>query len=276
MEVSEPKTANLGGQVIAGNFSLAAEDAPYSCQTHGGYRGKKVRALDSDEWHEPACPSCTAEQTAKISAAEQARVRGESLTRAIERAGIPKRFQDKSLDSFVPADERQRRILEVCRDYLLRFDDVMRDGRCLIFSGKTGTGKTHLATAIANHLILAGRTAIFTSVREVVAAVKSTWRKGSTKTEQDALAPYIAADFLVLDEVGVQFDTEAEKLVMFDVINRRYQDMKPMIVISNLPMESEQGIPTIKSVLGDRIIDRLRENGGKLIKFEWDSHRGAA
>jgi DNA replication protein DnaC len=46
--------------------------------------------------------------------------------------------------------------------------------------------------------------------------------------------------------------------------------MKPTILISNL------AIGPLAEFAGDRVIDRMKENGGKLVVFDWKSHRGAA
>ena len=74
---------------------------------------------------------------------------------------------------------------------------------------------------------------------------------------------------LVLDEVGAQYGTEGEQVILFDIINRRYQDMRPMILLTN------QGKAGFQSFLGDRAFDRLRE-AGKWVPFDWESHRGKA
>lgn len=272
MEVSEAKDLV---NIVFGEFNMSATEYDFACEKHGDFRGRKFKSPRTGLITDPRCPVCEAEAERERMERDQREARQQHLIRSIERAGIPKRFQSKRLTDFKPASPEQQHALKVCTEYAENFEDAIQAGRCMIFCGKAGTGKTHLSTAIANHVILGGRTAIFSSVREIVGAVKATWRKGSAKTEQEALEPFAKVDLLVIDEVGVQFDTEAEKLVMFDVINRRYNDMRPMIVISNLPMESPDG-QSIRSVLGDRIIDRLRENGGKLVKFEWDSHRGAA
>lgn len=261
--------------VVFGEFGLSVAEFDYQCDKHGAYKGRKCKSPRTGQVIEPKCPACTEDAERERMARDQREARQQFLARSIERAGIPKRFQSKRLADYLPTTPAQQHALKICAEFAENFEDALSAGRCMIFCGKAGTGKTHLSTAIANHVILNGRTAIFSSVREIVGAVKATWRKGADKTEQQALEPFCMVDLLVIDEVGVQFDSEAEKLVMFDVINRRYNEMKPMIVISNLPMDSTDS-PSIKSVLGDRIIDRLRENGGKLIRFDWESHRGAA
>ena len=78
---------------------------------------------------------------------------------------------------------------------------------------------------------------------------------------------YSRLDLLVIDEVGVQFGSDTEKMFMFDIIDGRYQEMKPTILISNLAIEG------IKKLMGERIIDRLREDGGKAVSFDWPSYR---
>jgi DNA replication protein DnaC len=71
---------------------------------------------------------------------------------------------------------------------------------------------------------------------------------------------------LVMDEVGVQYGTDAEKVLLFDVINRRYQDVMPTILLTNLDKAG------LREYLGDRAFDRIRENG-LLVPFVWESHR---
>ena len=51
---------------------------------------------------------------------------------------------------------------------------------------------------------------------------------------------------------------------------RSYYERLPTVIVSNLSPEE------IKAVLGDRVIDRLREDGGLVVSLRWDSHRGGA
>ena len=71
-----------------------------------------------------------------------------------------------------------------------------------------------------------------------------------------------------VDEIGVQFGSDTEKMFIFEVLDGRYNKMKPTILISNLPISG------IKECIGDRCIDRLREDGGKVIVFDFESQRG--
>lgn len=145
---------------------------------------------------------------------------------------------------------------------------MRKAGACLIFCGDIGTGKTHLSIGIAHAVLEQGGQAVFTSVRGAVAAVKATWEHGAEKTEPQVLRELVSPDLLILDEVGVQFGSDTEKLIMFDIINGRYEARRPTIIISNLALGE------LEKFLGARAVDRLREGGGKVVVFDWESYRG--
>ena len=142
-----------------------------------------------------------------------------------------------------------------------------RAGNCLILCGDVGTGKTHLAIGIAHVVLEQGGQAVFTSVMRAVRSVKETYAKGNSRTEAQAIADLVDPDLLILDEVGVQHGTDTEKLVLFEIINGRYEAGRPTIVISNL------AIKALEEYLGARAFDRLREGGGHLVVCDWESYR---
>jgi len=114
------------------------------------------------------------------------------------------------------------------------------------------------------------RSVLFTTVMRAIRRVKSTWNRDSLESESDAIESLVFPDLLILDEVGVQFGSDTEKLILFDVLNERYERRRPTLMLSNL------GLDDVRAFLGERIIDRLREDGGQSIVFDWDSHRGSA
>ncbi|EQD56002.1 DNA replication protein dnaC, partial [mine drainage metagenome] len=82
------------------------------------------------------------------------------------------------------------------------------------FYGNTGTGKTHLACAIANELLRQGKSALFVRAYEVLRTIRDTW-KGGEKTELAVIREFVAPDLLILDEVGVQYGSESERIELF-------------------------------------------------------------
>ena len=186
-------------------------------------------------------------------------------------SGIPPRFLDRTLNKFIASTPEQASALAFATAYADGFDEVMKTGRSAMFVGKPGTGKNNLADDIGQRLMRRdGRPVLFTTVMRAVRSVKDTWSRGAEKTEAQAIAALVFPDLLILDEVGVQFGSEAEKLILFDALNERYEKRKPTLLLSNLDVED------VKVYLGERIFDRLREDGGEAIAFDWESHRGKA
>jgi DNA replication protein DnaC len=156
----------------------------------------------------------------------------------------------------------------VAKNYVEEFADHLAAGRCLVFCGSPGTGKTHLACAIAKSVAQSGRSTRYFTVQELIRSIRATWQPGSRESEDTVLRRLQKLDFLVLDEVGVQFGTEAERTQLTEVMDMRYRAMKPTLVVSNCTRSE------LKKYLGERIADRLQENDGKVVIFDWPSRRG--
>lgn len=250
-----------------GSIIRATPDTrPDFCEKHGDFTAENWLG---SIW--TGCPTCEAEaRKAENEKAEEARRRNEVLRwrASVGSAGIPDRFREKSLDSFVAETPEQQRALRSAQRYASEFDEALRTGRSLMFLGKPGTGKTHLAAGIALQLMRdQSRRVLFTTVLRAVRRVKDTWVKGCNKSESDVIREMVLPDLLILDEVGVQFGSDFERNILFDLLNERYEACKPTLILSNLSLEE------VGDFLGERIMDRLRENGGRAVLFSWESHR---
>ena len=241
------------------------------CDKHGEFK-RRVMDILGHRYMASNCPACMDED-----AAEEQRKRDESRAEntrrqweaKIGRAGIPDRFIDRTLGSYLAKTEGQRRALAFAKRYADEFDAVAKTGRSAMFLGKPGTGKTHLAIGIALQIMTgSSRTSLFCTVMRAIRTVKDTWRKGAEQTEAAAIEALVFPDLLILDEVGVQFGSDAEKLLLFDVLNERYERRRPTLMISNLNAQE------VAAYLGERVMDRMREDGGQVVVFDWASYRG--
>ena len=239
------------------------------CEQHGAFAAK---CYLGNVW--TSCPACREEADAK--AAKEAERAAKDSRRLewqdmIGRSGIPERFRDRTLPRFEASTPGQQAALEFATAYADEFPEAMKSGRCAIFAGKPGTGKTHLAAGIGLRVMHKhGHSVLFTTALRAIRRVKDTWTRGSAENESQAVASLVLPDLLVLDEVGLQYGSDAEKLILFDFLNERYERRKPCILLSNLNVDG------VRQYLGDRIFDRLREDGGTAIPFDWDSYRGQA
>lgn len=184
-------------------------------------------------------------------------------------AAIPPRFADQSFDTFPGTTPEAKATCNLLRSYANTFRSINRPaGISILLLGGTGTGKTGLAICIANTVIRTqGMTAAYMKAYGAVRHQRDTWgRKG--KTELEALQDLIDPDLLVLDEVGSSVGTAAEMAMLFEVIDGRYSDKKPTILISNL------SLPDLRTFLGSRILDRFNDDSSFSHNCDWPSLRG--
>lgn len=245
------------------NPITATTDA--TCSEHGPFVSRQILGRI---WSR--CPGCeearsVAEQAAEANAARlQAEARQRKL---LGRAAIPERFIGRTFETFKADTDDKRRAQSVLRDYSDNFDENARKGRGLILSGKPGTGKSHLAGAVLQAHI--DKDVLYATCLDLIRMVRETWRKDSERSERQVLAFLAGLDLLVIDEMGVQYGTDGEQTILFDVLDARYRALKPTILLTNQDAEG------LKGYLGERTFDRLRETC-KLVAFEWESYRPTA
>ncbi|MFP4137454.1 MAG: ATP-binding protein [Halomonas sp.] len=201
-------------------------------------------------------------------AAERRECEQRRIAERLGHSGIPPRFQDRRLDNWHNRTEDHRRAHATASAYAQRFPQLREQGTCLRLAGGPGTGKTHLACGILASVIEQGYTGAFVTMSELLRMIRATYQAGAERHESEVIDDFIAPDLLALDEVGVAIgNAETRRTLLFDVLNGRYQARRPTILIGNLtPQEIDQ-------YLGERIADRLAEDGGLTIDCRWASER---
>jgi len=235
---------------------------PLDDQTQSALEGLNHRQLNQKPGYVITCPTCKQEQKEKI---EQEKKMTE--IRAVrKRAGVPKRFLRVRVGGWDAKIDQQRKARSIATDYINFFGNGVDDGSSLIFAGPPGTGKTHLAAAILNGIIDKGFTGRYTTGLMLKQAVQNTYQD-SAMSRQEVVKGYTDPSLLVLDEVDLMHASEDAQLIIWEVISGRYNEVKPTILISNLNKQQ------LTDTIGERIIDRMAEQGGKFVAFTWDSHR---
>lgn len=243
---------------------------------HPDYAPHEVEQFDGT-WLPAPCVACQWEAIHNTPASEPGReealdeFQAASLNRRLFATGITPRYRGCTFDTFTASTQPQERALAACREYAEVFADHLKIGRGLILLGNVGTGKTHLACAIVQHAVREFEAwAVVTSAAEICRVMKGSFGKGATYTELGVLEELAGPDLLVIDEIGVQSASDFSPGVLSDVIDRRYQHLRPTILVSNrTAME-------LSRFVGDRAVDRMRQGGGRAIGFHWESARGDA
>jgi DNA replication protein DnaC len=198
---------------------------------------------------------------AKARAERQAKIEAR-----LDQAGIPALFRDRSFMNYDARSEGQRAALAKFEAFADRFPAHLKTGTVLLGLGKVGTGKSHLACAVANNVMARGHTAYFTSTARLFTKIRGTWAKSSEISEEQMLKQFESIDLMILDEVGLQRGTDDEQRTLHELLEARRLNCKPTILLTNLDGAN------VKQYLGERFWDRLSESGVSVI-FNWESHR---
>lgn len=162
--------------------------------------------------------------------------------------------------TFQPTIKKQD-ILELAT---LRFLDKKAN---ILFQGLPGTGKTHLSVAIALKALGYGKTALFTSVWDMITQLQ---QSRADYSYQKKIQLYLKPDLLILDELGYRSMAESTVEDFFEIVSRRYE--KGSIIITTNRAISEWDKVFIDKTLTTAVVDRLLHHC-TVIEIKGESYR---
>ena len=146
--------------------------------------------------------------------------------------------------------------------------DFVTQGNNVIFWGKPGRGKTHLAIALAYRAIQNGFEARFTTAAALIEDLAAASNRAQLL---QVLNGYVTPHVLVVDEVGYLTYASNAANVLFHVVNARHLGKRSMIFTTNKAPDS-WGRVLHDEDLGAAIVDRILERG-RVIKLDGPSIR---
>lgn len=180
------------------------------------------------------------------------------MSRRLRFADIPEAFRGMDLRSFrmdvYRKQESKKMVSDACKiikTYLDDFESQKERGMGLyIWSRTKGSGKTRIASGIANEL-MKNYAVKFAVSLTILQEIKNTWQRDTKYSENQLLDALYTTDILVIDDFGVERPADWINDKMYQIINERYINRKVTIFTSNDPLETLQ--------YDDRITNRIKE-----------------
>lgn len=187
-------------------------------------------------------------------------------------SGMSKRALKCSFVNYQPTLQNAEAV-QICNDYIKDFDVVSRDTKNGLFiCGPCGVGKSHLAFATANALIEKGNSVIAMTMIDLLLKIKSSFKPENTSITEDAILKiYTDCKVLIIDDLGKEKPTDWVLQMIYSIIDRRYNALKPIIVTTNFTA-SELIKRFGDTSIGNAIVDRLFEIC-QYVPIEGDSFR---
>lgn len=180
-------------------------------------------------------------------AEHEERKRSQSVMRYFKE--IPSHFQDRTFESY-QVDKDNRAAFDLAKAY-----PSVEGKQSLLFMGPPGTGKTHLAAAIAIEQANLCRSVIFGTVPTILGRIKTTF-SGDGATEAEVKNAIVGCSLLVLDDLGKEKPSEWVEEVLYEIINARYVKRLPVIITTNVGLKAVEARYPWN---GEAIVSRLFE-----------------
>jgi DNA replication protein DnaC len=138
----------------------------------------------------------------------------------------------------------------------------------LVLYGNVGTGKTHLAGAVANELVGRGVPVVFQVVPTLLDHLRATFGPKSEVDHDELFASVKDAGVLVLDDLGTERATDWAREKLFQLVDHRWLRRLPLVVTTNRKREQ------FRDENGKRLASRLFDRGlAQTVCFTGEDYR---
>ena len=143
---------------------------------------------------------------------------------------IDKRFKTRTFETFKVYNEKTKQAKAAALDYANHIHENLESGKNLIIAGSgcVGTGKTHLACAVAQKVMENGVPAKFINVVSMISEIK----------ESFSVKKFTDIELLIIDDFGKENSTDWVKETVYSIINKRYEKMLPTVITTEGTIEA--------------------------------------
>lgn len=183
--------------------------------------------------------------------------------------GVPKQYVDITLEDFICYSDALSVVKDYVADFISNLEQNIRQGRGIVFFGSNGVGKSMLSCIILKeayrHRYSCRRITFSQYVTKYKEALIT--REVGGLTESDFYDNYKAVEFLVLEELGKEFDNKFTRDILDDLLRYREENCLSTIICTNSDMRNAE------EIFGESI-SSLINNIGHKIKIVAKDRRG--
>ena len=177
-------------------------------------------------------------------------IKQREIDKKLDLSGIPPIFSKATVHSFdvtrysMQGDCDTADIAKKAATNFVENYQIMKEhGKGLyLYSKVKGSGKTRLASSIANALVkMYGLDIAFIKSADLISQIKKTF--GSKEiTQADVIETFRKVELLVVDDLALKGATEFEEGILYDVMDYRLENKKPTIFTSNVTIQGLEAI----------------------------------
>ena len=211
------------------------------------------------------CPDCS--DTGYKNGTVMCRCLREELVRAtIASSGMGKLIERQSFDNFSLEPyafdkgvyERMSYNLSIAKKYVAEFREK---GGSLLFIGTTGTGKTHISTAIAREIITQGFDVIYDSAQNIISDFEADKFRAGYGAYTPKAEKYLECDLLIIDDLGAEFTNQFATSCIYNLLNTRQNKGLSTVISTNLTINA------LQERYEDRITSRIVGSDVRILQF---------
>lgn len=154
----------------------------------------------------------------EIGKKERAAKKEKYLNRIFNQSNVNASLRDATVNSYQPQNEHQVQAKKTAIEYVKTFS--VDKPKSLILQGSYGTGKSHIAYAIAKAIKNEGYSVAFMHIPMLMERIKATYNKNASETTDELVQLLSNIDLLVLDDIGVE-NTEHTLNKLFSIVDNR-------------------------------------------------------
>ena len=236
----------VGDRITTRRISISSPSESIVCSGCGA----PYRAL-SLGGHHLHCPTCDC-VIRRARARERQEWQRQDRDHRLVAANISPRLVECTFERFQP-EEGNWQAFQQCAQYPKRWPLQLKEaqGSGLLLWGKPGRGKSHLAVAVALALLDKEVEVRFITVPDLLSELRDGLRQNVAAGE--TMGHLATVPLLVLDDLGAEKDTTWANETLYQLINRRYQNLLPLVATTNCDLNQ------LGQSLGERIVSRLLE-----------------